>query len=228
MTRTDFDEYAREYDRALAEGVAVSGESKEFFARGRVAWLARVVTERPRLVMDYGCGTGSSTPYLLDVLGAERVIGVDVSRASLEVARDTYVSRPAAYHVVGDFEPAGNVDLVFTNGVFHHIPVEERAAAVQYVWRALRPGGLFAFWENNPLNPGTRFVMSRCPFDDDAVMLSHWEASRLLTSAGFEVRRRDFRFFFPRLLSAFRPIEPALSAIPLGAQYLVLAARSVV
>jgi hypothetical protein len=27
------------------------------------------------------------------------------------------------------------------------------AAAVDYVYRSLRPGGLFAFWENNPWNP---------------------------------------------------------------------------
>ena len=40
---------------------------------------------------------------------------------------------------------------------------------------ALRPGGLFAFWENNPWNPGTRLVMSRIPFDRDAITLSALE-----------------------------------------------------
>src|SRR5262249_33285054 len=36
-----FDGYAQNYDAALNQGLAVSGEDKGFFARGRIAWLAR-------------------------------------------------------------------------------------------------------------------------------------------------------------------------------------------
>ena len=32
-----FDKYADDYDAALAEGLSVSGEDKDYFARGRVA-----------------------------------------------------------------------------------------------------------------------------------------------------------------------------------------------
>ena len=39
-----FDQYAAEYDAALAQGLSVSGEDKEHFARERVSWLAA----RPR------------------------------------------------------------------------------------------------------------------------------------------------------------------------------------
>jgi len=42
-TGTTFDTYAASYERALAQGVAVSGESSAFFARGRVAWLASLL-----------------------------------------------------------------------------------------------------------------------------------------------------------------------------------------
>lgn len=225
QARVDFDEYADDYDRALAEGLSVSGESKEYFAKGRVEWLAGLLGATPSRVMDYGCGTGSSTEYLLDVLGASRVTGVDVSRASLDVARKTHAAVPAEFHAIDDFEPTGDFDLVFTNGVFHHIPPPQRAAAVDYVWRSLRPGGLFAFYENNPWNPGTRFVMSRCPFDDDAITLSPPEASKLLGAGGFVVVRWEFVFFFPRALSLFRRIEPWLAKVPFGAQYLVLASK---
>ncbi|HEX8475834.1 MAG TPA: methyltransferase domain-containing protein [Pyrinomonadaceae bacterium] len=225
-----FDAYAEDYDAALAQGIAVSGEDKEFFARGRAEWLAarlRERGERVRSVLDFGCGTGSSTPYLLETLGAESLVGVDISANSLDVARRTYGDEARArFMLMDEFQPAAQFDLVFCNGVFHHIPLEQRAAAVDYVMRALRPAGLFAFWENNPWNPGTRYVMSRCPFDDDAITLSPPEARRLLVRGGFEILQTDFLFIFPNLLRWFRPLEPLVARLPLGAQYQVLGRRN--
>jgi hypothetical protein len=90
------------------------------------------------------------------------------------------------------------------------------------VYKSLRPGGLFAFFENNPWNPGTRYTMSRNPFDSDAVMLSPPEARGLLKSGGFETLRTETLFYFPRALGFLRPLEPALARLPLGGQYLVL------
>ena len=40
--------------------------------------------------------------------------------------------------------------------------------------------------------------------------------------AGFDVLRTDFLFFFPRALSALRPLESRLARFPAGAQYMVL------
>jgi hypothetical protein len=63
----EFDVYAADYDAALAQGLAVSGEDKMYFARGRLPWLAaclRQLGEQPAAVTDYGCGTGSATPVL--------------------------------------------------------------------------------------------------------------------------------------------------------------------
>src|SRR5207248_830247 len=95
-----------------------------------------------------------------------------------------------------------------------------------YVHRALRPGGLFALWENNPWNPGTRYVMRRIPFDRDAIVLSAREVRHLVEQSGFEVLRTDFLFIFPRALRWFRFLERPLSAWPLGAQYQVLCRRA--
>jgi SAM-dependent methyltransferase len=225
-----FDHYAGGYDAALEQGLAVSGEGKEYFARGRVEWLAgrlRRLGHRPGAVVDFGCGTGSATPYLLDTLGADAVTGLEVSAESLAVARRDHGSDRAAFHLIDEYAPAGAADLAFCNGVFHHIPVDRRRASAGYVLRCLRPGGLFAFWENNPWNPGTRLVMSRIPFDRDAVTLSPPAARRLLRSAGFEVVRTDFRFIFPRALKWLRGLERPLAPFPLGAQYLVLARRPI-
>jgi SAM-dependent methyltransferase len=220
-----FDTYAQGYDAALAEGISVSGEDKDFFARGRIAWLSGRLAPLGALlktVLDFGCGTGSATPHLLGIPGITSVIGVDVSSASISIATTQYASAQARFSVLSEYTPAGQVDLAFCNGVFHHIPLAERAAAVSFIRRSLRPGGLFAFWENNPWNPGTRLVMRRIPFDRDAITLSPREARRLLAGYGFEILGTDFQFIFPNLLRWLRPLERPLCRLPFGAQYLVL------
>jgi SAM-dependent methyltransferase len=221
----EFDAVAHAYDAQLQQGLDVTGEGKDYFARRRVQWLADRLARlgvRPRVVLDYGCGTGSAAPFLLAELAAERVVGVDVSAESIRVARGSFPGAPVTFRTVMEFTPLGEFDLAFCNGVFHHIPVAERASAARYVWRSLRPGAVFAFWENNPWNPGTRYVMRRIPFDRDAVTLTPPEARGLLRDAGFEVLRTDFLFIFPAALRALRWIEPLVASLPIGGQYLVL------
>ena len=41
FSKADFDEFSADYDVALAHGLSVSGEGKDYFARGRVAWVAK-------------------------------------------------------------------------------------------------------------------------------------------------------------------------------------------
>ena len=83
----EFDAYAADYDAALAQGLAVSGEDKMYFACERLAWLAaclRALGEQPTTVMDYGCGIGSATPALFALLGATLVLGMDIAPQSLQ------------------------------------------------------------------------------------------------------------------------------------------------
>src|SRR5688572_30303536 len=221
----EFDEFAEDYDAALAEGISVSGEDKNYFARGRIEHLRRVLKrlgESPSQVMDFGCGTGSATPFFLEWPTLQRLVGTEVSARSLDVAIASHASARAQFFLMSDYLPDAKLDLVFCNGVFHHIPPHERAEAMQYIYHCLRPGGYFALFENNPWNPGTRYVMSRIPFDRDAVTLSPPTGRRLLKLAGFEIVRTDFLFYFPRLLKWLRPLEPLGRKVPLGSQYMVL------
>ena len=227
---TPFDRYAENYDAALAKGISVSGEDKAFFARGRIQFLKALLEPmgfQPRNLMDYGCGTGSATPYLRDTFDIQTLIGVDVSLPSLRIAEQRYRFEGSRFVPVQDYRPQQTLDLAFCNGVLHHIPPAERLECVRYIFDALRPGGLFALWENNPWNPGTRYVMSRCPFDDDAITLTPPEAKRLVAETGFEVLRTDFLFIFPRFLAPLRGLEPKVSRLPLGAQYQVLCRKGV-
>lgn len=224
-----FNQFAGDYDRMLAEGLALSGEGQDYFSKRRIAWLkdcCEKLHHAPQRIMDFGCGTGNAAPLLLDAFRAESIVGVDPSRKLIERANRDYRSDQIRFQSSQDYLQHGQIELVYCNGVFHHIPVASRVKAMQYIWRALRPGGYFAFWENNPWNPGTRYVMSRIPFDRDAVTLTASEATGLLQSSGFHIVRKDFLFIFPRVMSLFRWVEPYLAGLPIGGQYLVLARKS--
>ncbi len=175
-------------------------------------------------MLDFGCGIGTTTPLLLEHLNAESVVGVDPARA-IKSANDRYGSPQTQFVSVDECLPRGGIELAYCNGVFHHIPIEKRLETLQWIHRSLRVGGIFAFWENNPWNPGTRYVMSRIPFDRDAVMLSASAARKLLRQSGFATIRTSYLFLFPRALRWARPIEKWLTQAPLGAQYMVLCRR---
>ena len=224
----EFDEFAGDYDAELNKGLALSGESKDFFARGRMRWLRRRFDGRgfsPASALDFGCGTGSSTPYFFDLLDVSSLAGVDPSEDSLAVARAEHGDREVQFSTADDYPRTAPVDLAFCNGVFHHIPLDGRAAAVQFVFDSLRPGGLFAFWENNAWNPVTRYAMSKVAFDRDAILLFPHGARKLLRDGGFEIVATDYQFFFPSPLAFLRPAERWLCKLPLGGQYLILARK---
>jgi SAM-dependent methyltransferase len=229
MTTPHFDRFADTYDEDLNQALSASGESKEFFARGRVQHLAsclRRMNLHPQSVLDYGCGVGDTTPLFRELVGAQSVTGLDISQRSLDVAIERHGSRETIFATFERHTPDATIDLAYSNGVFHHIPPAQRNTTVNYIHRCLRPGGLFAFWENNPWNPGSRYVMSQCIFDRDAITISPLEAKRLLSGAGFELLLTDYLFFFPSFLRALRFLEPHLVHVPLGAQYQVLCRKS--
>lgn len=221
----DFARYVSNYDSCLNRALNPTGETTEYFARKRVQWLAQCLAHmdaRPNTVMDFGCGIGSTASLLLETLRCESVRGVDASAEMIARAKRQRSGPQIQYSVTQEFTPNGDIECVYCNGVFHHIPVEERQATLHLVHAALRPGGLFALWENNPWNPGTRYVMTRCEFDQDAITIRPGSARRMLRQAGFEVLRTDFLFFVPGSLRALRPLEPLLCKVPLGGQYQVL------
>ena len=225
---SQFDHYSRDYNAALARGLSVSGESRDYFASGRLSFLARCLRERGFVVdraLDFGCGDGASVPLIKSLIGARVIAGVDDSRQSIALAAQAHSMPSVSFAVTADHRPAGNFDLVYTNGVFHHIPVARRAAAIAVVRDTLRPGGLFSFWENNPWSPGARYVMSKIPFDRDAVMVSARQTRKLVAQQGFRVLRTDYLFLFPAALRLLRPLEELTRRAPLGAQYQVLCAK---
>jgi SAM-dependent methyltransferase len=224
-----FDPYADDYDSMLAHGLSLSGEGRDFFATGRLAFLARCLRERnlaAENALDFGCGTGTSVPLIQSLVGARAVVGVDESSRCVAAAAKLHAGPGVTFSATAEHVPAGNFDLVYTNGVFHHIPVARRPAALAFIHGVLKPGGVFSLWENNPWSIGARYVMSKIPFDDDAVMISAGHARDLVRRHGFRVLSTDYLFIFPAALKFLRPLEELARRAPLGAQYQVLCAKA--
>jgi len=227
---SEFDAYAEDYENALQQGLSVSGESSDYFARHRVEWFSRRLHERGLPVpggrgMDFGCGVGNSIPHLLQTLRLSQVVGLDISAQSLRIARSRFPSLPVEWNSPFHYASQMDRDLVYCNGVFHHIPLSDRGSAMQRIRDALAPGGILAFWENNPWNPGTRYIMRRIPFDRDAIPLSIPESKRLIAWSGLKILEVTTCFYFPKSLRRLRFLEPWLCKFPLGAQYCILAQR---
>ena len=219
---------SQEYDAELNQGLGLYGEDKHFFLAARVDDLQKQLgATRPRSILDFGCGFGDSSQHLAGVYPEARVLGIDTSDQALEHATRAHGSQRVQFRPVADFEAAEEFDLCYVNGVFHHIEPEERISTLEVLRRALVPGGRLALFENNPWNPGTRILMKRLSFDQDAIPINPREARQLLRRGGFaECGSARFLFWFPRALAPLRFLEPWLCGVPLGAQYCLLATRS--
>ena len=94
--------------------------------------------------LDVCCGTGAGMRVLRS-LCQERITGVDFSAGMLAQARSAH---PGAGWVRADVRAlpfARAFDLAVSFGAFGHLLPAERPALFAGVYRALRPGGLFAF-----------------------------------------------------------------------------------
>ncbi|MCP4849634.1 MAG: class I SAM-dependent methyltransferase [Verrucomicrobiaceae bacterium] len=221
-----FDDFATNYDASLKRGLRFTGESKEYFSDNRILLLAKHLEKlksSPKRILDFGCGTGGSIPFFQKNFDLAEISGIDPSEKSLQIARKTHgTQRGAKFLNTETFNPSPQFDLAYCNGVFHHIPTPEQLPSAKLVFESLNPGAYFSFWENNPWNPMTRFIMKRVPFDHDAILIWPRSARRLLRLAGFNIIATSFAFVFPSALKYLRFLERPLCKLPLGGQYQVL------
>jgi len=219
-----FDVVATRYEEALANGLNITGEDSTYYAKERVRALCVLlgVADSGEIgrILDFGCGTGGSRPWFHEQWPDAEYVGYDPSSTSLEVAKLRHTQPRTNW--LANTTNLGLFDLILTNGVFHHIQPDNRAAAFEVVKAAMKPSGIFAFFENNPWNPGTCYIMSRVEFDRDAITINPSEARRLLEDHGFSPIRFASLFYFPSSLAFLRPLERWLRSLPFGGQYLYI------
>jgi SAM-dependent methyltransferase len=225
-----FDRHARDYAGLMERSVRTSGYPASFFAERKVLEMrdtlqAAGALDRPFTVLNFGCGIGSSEPYLAREFPQADIRSIDVSEESLAVARENCRDMPKVSFSAFDGRTIpfpGPVDVILVAGVLHHIAPAERPAILQELRRVLADDGLIFIFEHNPANPLTRRAVRDCPFDDDAVLLSPRTMRALFDSAGLSSTVR-YIHFFPRALKGLLGLERYLRWLPLGAQYYCIA-----
>lgn len=225
----EFDRYEASYSDAVNRSISFAGTDVDFFARLKTDDLLAVAARRLGSLqeveaLDFGCGTGIADTLLSGHFG--RLHGVDVSSGLINAARAA--NPDVEYkHYDGEILPyeADSFDLAFAICVLHHVDPPARRSVVHELARVVRPGGLVAIYEHNPLNPLTRVAVSRCEFDEGVELLRLTETKRLLADAGLAPVEARFIAFFPWPGGALRAAERHLGRLPLGGQYVVAARK---
>jgi SAM-dependent methyltransferase len=229
VSKTEFDRHAADYRATINEAAGIAGVDVDQLAGYKARLLLGLMERRlgdagTRRVLDVGCGIGLVDAEL--VAGVGELHGIDTSRKSLAEAVHAV---PAARfrHFNGERIPEPNdaFDVVFASCVLHHVPPRERAAFVGEMARVTRPDGLVMILEHNPLNPVSRYIVSRCPFDQDAVLLRRAAGARLLAGAGLRRGGHGYIAFWPRRSALIERIEQRIGWVPAGAQYYVWATK---
>jgi SAM-dependent methyltransferase len=219
----EFDAYTAKYNEEINKALNFSGLDIDFFARVKNDYLIDILNARlggaaKVELLDVGCGVANAHQKLVGRVG--KLVGIDVSPASIAVARQR---NPGIHYEVFDgiHLPLSDrsLDAAFAINVFHHVPVTQRIALVEDIHRVLRPGGLFAIFEHNPLNPVTRHVVDSCEFDKDAVLLKRRDSEALLNTSGFSDIKTRYIFTVPAAGRLLRSVDRLFSRLPLGAQY---------
>lgn len=109
-------------------------------------------------ILDIGCGAGASSLELAKAVAPDgRVVGADISRPLLDVARQRAAGLPGLEFVQADAQThplaAGSFDAVFSR--FGVMFFADPTAAFANLRRALKPGGRLAFvcWRTAMENP---------------------------------------------------------------------------
>lgn len=216
----EFDRFAGNYDRVLASSLAGVADENERFAEYKVGIMAlQLSSAPPARILDFGCGVGRSLVFLQRYFHGAQISGYDPSTASLEQARlrassASLYSDPTALAMA-------SFDAILVANVFHHISKEQRRSTMAVCGGALARGGSLFIFEHNPLNPVTRRVFERCPFDEGATMLPRAEVIALGESVGLKVKRRAYTLFLPFANRRWLQAQQLMSWLPAGAQYYV-------
>ena len=222
--KVDFDDYTENYNQLLKEGTSFFSSSEEYFARYKVDLVRKQVHMPANRILEYGCGIGRNIPFLQQAFPSAVIVGSDISGASLEIARRD--NKGIEFFLEDEAFDSGNLfDVIFVAGVFHHIPIEQRAGVAKKIFCRLSPGGQLFVFEHNPFNPITRRIVNNCPYDEDAVLLKPSELTGILSKAALIVERKAYCLFVPPSLSVLARMESRLGWLPLGGQYWVQARR---
>jgi SAM-dependent methyltransferase len=191
MRQDDRDPFDRALRRArlaaYPDGAWVEQES--FMTAGEIRALATRAGVGPGVrVLDLCCGVAGPGRHLTRELGCD-YLGVDASAGAVAIARERAGDLPCRFAVAHvPPVPPGPFDVVLLLETM--LAFEDKDAVARETFRALRPGGRFAFTleAGAPLTAAERAAMP----DSDTVWLTPVdEMVGCLTRAGFRVTSQE-------------------------------------
>jgi trans-aconitate 2-methyltransferase len=130
------------YDAAMWDP-GVYGRYGDERSRPFFELVARVPAERPRQVVDLGCGPGNLTATLADRWPDALVRGIDSSPEMIETAKALDAAVDFSVGDLRSWTPSPGVDVVVSNAALQWVPGHE--AVVRRWVDALAPGAWLAF-----------------------------------------------------------------------------------
>jgi SAM-dependent methyltransferase len=218
--RAEFDAHAADYEADLQASLPEMLSEGDYYSRYKVEIVFESQKRTKSLtILDFGCGVGLTLQLFSDYFPDATLWGYDVSLLSIEHARQRvpFVSLTANLRDL----PEEYFDVVFVANVLHHIPRDARLPVIKMCRNLLKDTGRIYVFEHNPYNPVTRGVFERCPFDQEAEMLSRGALLELASLADLSVAAKRYTLFFPKQLAVLRRMESLLGWLPIGAQYCV-------
>ncbi len=172
-------------------------------------------------VLDLGCGFGEHCRLFADS-GAEKVVGIDISKKMLEVAKREN-SDPRIVYMNMPMEDIAQLnasfDVVVSSLALHY--VEDFAGVVQNVYSLLLPDGVFIFSQEHPLvtchSGGSRWTRDE-KGEKKYVNLSNYgiEGERVSTWFVDNIKKyhRTFSSIVNTLLEAGFSVERVIEPLP--------------
>jgi len=146
-TIKSYDEYALKWAERIRSGKNIAHKFLE-----KPAMYKKLPNLKNKVVLDIGCGTGEESEHLKS-LGAKRVVGVDISKGLIELAKKSYPE--LEFHVM-DMEklnfPADSFDFVYSSLTMHY--VKDWTKTLRGIHKILKKDGTFVFSTHHPVKWG--------------------------------------------------------------------------
>lgn len=221
----EFDQFSENYRELLDRNISITGEKSDYFAAYKARFIAaRIGSKSDCKILDYGCGIGLVCSQMKQLIPHARIDGYDISQECLEHIDSAL--RTQGVFTCERSELDRDYDVVIMANVLHHVKSGARQETVSQAAELLSAKGSLIILEHNPGNPLTRRTVAKCPFDQNAILLTPGETLHYFSQNGLQNIRLEFIVFFPHFLRWLRPLEPFLAWCPLGAQYVITGIRA--
>lgn len=231
MSDNIFDKLAKNYFEVHRRSLSIfSNMDLNYFIRFKLdivkSEIKKSRSSEPVNILDFGCGIGESTLYISEIFPNSKIIGIDLSSSSIEIAKKRKIKNTQFFscNIINENIDNFSFDLIFISDVFQHIFEKDRAAVFSRLYSFLNKGGKIFIFEHNPWNPVTALIYKTTEIDNGCTMISSREFDSLIKKLNLQdikIYPSKYLIFMPRytFLKKIFFLEKFFQNIPIGAKY---------